>query len=199
MSLIKRIFLSGLLLLLISNFRGDYYGNMSRDELRLLLFYGSFDEHHDIFISIKEEVDFFEWCKENIKYEAHEGYQSPIETYRNRCGDCLDMSLLFAHFLYVYCAVKPLIGKIAVNNHGEEINHACCLLPVPACIREDYNRQLGYRVSYFVLPDDDLSYIVIDLTHSTRFGQINTSDYYLIRADPLSEYYFSDMQPITSP
>ena len=139
----------------------DHCGSIDKDEVRLLLFYGSFDENRDGVLSIDEVIEFYLWCQCQIDYHAHQGYQSPVESFRTRKGDCLDVSLLIAHFLTVFSYQHVFIGNIAVDNKGKEANHACCLVLLSKDIKDRMINYLGYSVHYFN-HDNDLCYIIID-------------------------------------
>jgi hypothetical protein len=172
------------------------HGLIKSDEIDLLLFYGSFDEDRDGTASTDEIIAFFDWVKDNIEYEAHTNYQSPVETFKTKRGDCLDQSLLLAHFLYVYFRVEGLIGSIAAENKGTQVNHACCLMPVTKEAKERINKHLGYKVDYFDVPYNNLCYIILDPLYVRRFSELRTYDYCLKDIRGLHDHHFKDMTTI---
>jgi len=166
-------------------------------EIDLLLFYGSFDRDHDGYLYVTEINDLFEWCQTEIEYNAHEGYQSPLETVQKKSGDCLDISLLIAHCLKMYFGNEPLIGGIAWNNGGDNVNHACCLLPLSPEMKGIMSEELGHSVSYFRCQEESVCLVIIDPLCCRDLGILNVEKYYLIRIRTLEDYPFEDM-PITS-
>lgn len=169
---------------------------INQGEVELLLFYGSFDKDQDGTLSIEEIVDFFDWCQSNIKYKPHRHYQSPVKTFKTRRGDCLDQSLLIAHFLSVFYHWRGLVGNIVAGNQQKRVNHACCLLPVSRNNKNQINRFIGYEISCFNVPYDDLFYIIVDPLYCDKFGKLETSDYSLTDIKGLQDYSFNDMTSI---
>jgi hypothetical protein len=166
------------------------------DEVDLLLFYGSFDEDRNGILSIDEIVNFFEWTQHEIEYEAHDSFQSPIQTLKSRRGDCLDISLLTAHLFYVYFRTNACIGDIAVGNQGQRANHACCLMPVSEDTKKHINERLGYQVDYFNDPSGKFTYLIVDCLCCERFSELNTLDYCLVNIKYLHQYYLCDISTI---
>jgi len=162
-------------------------------EIDLLLFYGSFDKDQDGCLYVTEMVNLFKWCQIEVEYNAHEGYQTPLETVHRKSGDCIDISLLIAHCLYSYYRVEPYIGEIALNNQDMTVNHACCLFPLLSDMKEIMNEELGYSVNYYHFGEDSIYYVIIDPLCSDEFGLVNTKEYYLIKANPLRHYPFKDL------
>ncbi len=162
-------------------------------EIDLLLFYGSFDKDQDGCLYVTEMVDLFKWCQTEIEYNAHEGYQTPLETVHKKSGKCIDVSLLIAHCLYTYYRIEPFLGNIALNNDGKTINHACCLMPLTSEMKKIMNEELGYSVNYYHFGEDSIYYIIIDPLVCEKFGEVNTKNYYLIKANPLRNYPFKDL------
>ena len=174
----------------------DRHRNVNHDAIDLLLFYGSFDENKNGELSLDEIMGFYTWCQHEIDYHAHDGYQSPVKTYRERKGDCLDISLFVACFLHVFSYGRVFVGDIAVDNQGKEANHACCLLLTSRESKDDIGKRLGYDVHYFRHANEELCYIIIDPLFGDKFGKVNTDDYNLKSTGNLSDYRFSDMPGI---
>ena len=162
-------------------------------EIDLLLFYGSFDKDQDGCLYVTEMVDLFKWCQNEIEYNAHEGHQTPLETVHKKSGKCIDISLMIAHCLYSYFRVEPYIGEIALNNEDMTVNHACCLIPLPAEMKEIMNEELGYEVNFFHIGNDSIYYVIVDPLCCNEFGLLNTEKYYLLHARPLRDYKFNDL------
>ena len=174
----------------------DHHRHVSHDAINLLLFYGSFDENKNGELSLHEITEFYSWCQHEIVYHAHDGYQSPVKTYRESKGDCLDISLFIAYFLRVFSYEQVFIGDVAADNQGKKANHACCLLLISIETKNDINKKLGYDMHYFRHADEELCYIIIDPLFSDRFGRVDSDDHYLKSIGNLSEYRFSDMPNI---
>jgi len=199
MTQMKRIFAltAGIGLLFISSVSYNHNKKqIHEDEIQLLLFYGSFDDDKNGTLSVDEIVNFFEWTQHEITYEAHKSFQSPIQTFESRRGDCLDISLLTAHFFYVYFRMKAYIGNIAVENQGQRVNHACCLMPIGEDTKKRINKMLGYQVDYFKDPSGKFSYLIVDCLCCDRFSELNTQDYCLVDIKYLHQYYLRDISTI---
>lgn len=195
---IIRIFalIAGLGTLFISSVSYHYKKQIHEDEVNLILFYGSFDDDRDGFLSIGEMANFFYWCQSEITYEAHEFYMSPVSLYKIRRGDCLELSLFAAHFFYVYFRGNAYVGNIAVENQGTRVNHACCLLAITKDAKKKINQKLGYQVDYYTDPSGEFYYLIIDPLCCRRFGELNTRDYCLMNIKYLHEFHLTDISTI---
>ena|GEM_PF-3552355 len=163
------------------------------DKVSLLLFYGSFDKDQDGTLSIGEIVAFFEWCKSNIRYEAHRHYKSPLKTFRTKCGNCLDQALLMAHCLSFFYRFPGYIGCIVIEEDHKREKHACCLLPVSRENKAQMENCLGYKINSFTVPNDRRCFIVIDPLYCDKFGKLETTNYNLIEIKTLRDFPFNDM------
>jgi hypothetical protein len=162
------------------------------EKTNLLLFYGSFDRDQDGILSIGEIVGLFEWCKSNIKYQAHSYYKSPLKTFRTKRGNCLDQALLITHCLSIFYRFPGYIGCIIIEENHKKEKHACCLLPVSRENKAQMENYLGYKISSFTVPNDRRCFVVIDPLYCDKFGKLETTDYNLREIRTLRDFPFND-------
>ena len=166
----------------------------NNEKANLLLFYGSFDKDRDSALSITEIISLFQWCKSNIRYEAHRSYNSPLKTFRTKRGNCLDQALLIAHCLSFFYQFPGYIGCIIIEEDHKREKHACCLLPVSRENKNQIDSYLGYKTSCFNVPNDRRCFIVIDPLCCDKFGKLETANYNLIEIKTLRDFPFNDIQ-----
>lgn len=71
-----------------------------------------------------EKIEYISnWVLKKIKYVAEvagkDEWQTPIETYESRQGDCEDQAILFMYFVNRYFGYEPLL----ILAKGKKINH----------------------------------------------------------------------------
>ncbi len=168
------------------------------EELRR--FFDSFDENKDNKLSIPEAQNFFYWVEKNIQYryddENYQGEliagtllgdgrpgsdyrQKPIETFRERAGDCEDMATLEQAF-YTYYGINAEV--VAVNAENENApDHAVAVVWMADTV-DEFKNALGRFFYYkanenardvFGKPVKPGVYIIVDNAYSSAFGFIS--------------------------
>jgi hypothetical protein len=166
----------------------------------LIQFFESFDANNDDALQFSEAESFFYWVEENVTYrsddesiltivpgvksisgDGRDGIdyrQTPVETFKERAGDCEDMATLAIAFFKHFGIEAYLAGVNA--KYPNQLDHAVAIVRMEDFADEpvSYMRLLGYSIDDGTIDvyGNSISagtYLLLDNAYSDTFGYLS--------------------------
>lgn len=176
---------------------GEMHSDLITGEL--VEFFKTFDGDGDGGLSIGEAQDFFFWMEENIRYRydfegeenpfvgtlvgdgrpGPDNRQTPLETFKERAGDCEDMATLEQAF-YTYYGIESYVAGINAED-PDKLDHAAAIVRISGHV-DDFRNFLG-DLGYYQIPEGTRDiygepvnpgvYMLVDNAYSNILGSLN--------------------------